>query len=412
MANFKKISAAAAALAMMGSLAACGSNSAYALTIDGEQVNAGIYIYYSYVAYNDAITTLTEQNSELDTTDDELVKEQIIDGKDVLTWIQDEAVNYCQEHVAINKKFEEEGLELSAEAEASVDEYVEYVWSSQSEAYEKNGISESSVNAIMEYTYKASELFLHFYEIDGVEGVTEEEVHDYYVENNARVQYVKFDLVDGAGEELEGDGLKDMEEMTEKYLAAVEKLDKEEDIREEMDSVKEEYSAYVTSVSNEALATATDAEGNTVTTTTTTTTEATTVEGETTTTTTTVPYANESLIARITTDEETKEEDVTYTPSKVVHDFIFDEAELNVPAIVEDEEANAKYLIVRYDIEERMTEDDLWTEEVQNNVVSAMFSDAFQEKLDAWCEEQKVDVNDAAVKRYDPFAIDFSETQE
>ncbi len=408
MANFKKITAAAAAFTMISSLVACGSNSAYALTIDGEQVNAGIYIYYSYVAYNEAISTLTEQNAELDTTDDKLVKEQIIDGKDVLTWIQDEAITYCQEHVAVNKKFEEEGLELSDESKTNVKEYVDYIWEEQSEVYEKNGISESSVTAIMEYTYKASELFLHFYEIDGVEGVTEEEVHDYYVENNARIQYVKFDLVDGAGEELDDAGIKAMDEMTEKYLAAVEKLDKEEDIREEMDSVKEEYAAYVTSISNEALATATDAEGNTVTTTTTTTTEATTVEGETTTTTTTIPYANESLIARVTTDEETDEEDLSYTPAKPVHDFVFDDAELNVPEIIEDEENNAKYLVVRYDIEERMTEDDLWTDDVKNSVISVMFSDAFQEKLDAWCEEQKVKINDVAVKRYDPFAIDFT----
>lgn len=412
MANFKKITAAAAALTMISSLVACGSNSAYALTIDGEQVNAGIYIYYSYVAYNDAISTLKEQNAELDTTDDKLVKEQIIDGKDVLTWIQDEAVNYCQEHIAVNKKFEEEGLELSDESMTNVKEYVEYIWEEQSEVYEKNGISESSVTAIMEYTYKASDLFLHFYGIDGVEGVTEEEVHDYYVENNARIQYVKFDLVDGAGEELDNAGLKAMDEMTEKYLAAVEKLDKEEDIREKMDSVKEEYAAYVTSVSNEALATATDSEGNTVTTTTTTTTETTTVEGETTTTTTTIPYANESLIARVTTDEETDEEDLTYTPAKSVHDFVFDDAEINVPEIIEDEENNAKYLVVRYDIEERMTEDDLWTDDVKNNVVSAMFSEAFQEKLNGWCEEQNVEINDAAVKRYDPFAIDFTSEEQ
>ncbi len=407
MSNFKKLTAAAAALTMMGSLAACGSNTAYAMTIDGVEVPAGIYIYYSYVAYNDAINTLTEQNAELDTTDDELVKEQIIDGKDTLTWIQDEAINYCKEHVAVNAEFEKAGLELSADDLSYVDEYVEYVWGSQEDAYIKNGISEDSVYAIMEYTYKASELFMHYYEVDGVEGVTEDEVRQHYIDNTARVQYVRFDMVDGAGAELDEKGKKDMEKMVNDYLSAVKKLSASDKIGKEMDSVKEEYNAYVTSISEEALATATDAEGNLVTTTTTAAT--TTAEGETTTTTTTVPYANEAIIRKVTTDENTKEEDVSYAPSKAVYDYIFNEAKENKADVVLDEENNAYYLVVRYNIEERMTEDDLWTEESKDGVISAMFSDTFQEKhLSAWCEAQNVKINDAAIKRYDPFKIDFS----
>lgn len=409
MANFKKIAAGAAALAMMGSLAACGSNTAYALTIDGEQVNAGLYIYYSYVAYNDAISTLTEQNAELDTTDNDAVKDQVIDGKDTLTWIQDKAITYCGEHVAVNKDFEAAGLSLTEEEIDEVNSSVESFWETNAEVFEENGISESSVRQIIEYTYKASNLFLYYYDIDGKEGVTEEEVHEYYTDNNARVQYVRFDLVDGTGAELDEDGKAEIEDMVENYLAAVEKLSSAERIADKMDEIKESYNAYVTSISEEAIAaTATDEEGN-VTTTTTTTTEATTTsEGETTTTTTTVPYANESIIVKATTDEDTTEDDITYSPSKTIHDYIFNEAEINKPSMVYDEENNAYYLIVRYDIEERMTEDDIWTDDQKTAAVSTMFSDAFQEKLDAWVEAQNLEVNKAAIKRYDPFKIDFT----
>lgn len=409
MANFKKIAAGAAALAMMGSLAACGSNTAHALTIDGEQVNAGLYIYYSYVAYNDAVSTLTEQNEELDTTDKDVVKDQVIDGKDALTWIQDKAITYCGEHVAVNKDFEAAGLSLTEEEIDEVNASVESFWETNAEMFEENGISQDSVRQIMEYTYKASNLFLYYYDIDGKEGVTEEEVHEYYTDNNARVQYVRFDLVDGTGAELDEDGKADIEEMVEDYLAAVEKLKDEDRIADKMDEIKESYSAYVTSVSEEAAAaTATDEEGN-VTTTTTTTTEATTTsEGETTTTTTTVPYANESIIVKATTDEDTKEEDITYSPSKTIHDHVFNDAEINKASMVYDEENNAYYLIVRYDIEERMTEDDIWTDDQKKAAVSAMFSDAFQEKLDGWVEAQNLEVNKAAIKRYDPFKIDFT----
>ncbi len=407
MANFKKIIAGTAALAMMGSMAACGSNTAYAMTIDGVQVKAGVYIYYSYLAYNEAVSTIAEQDPELDTTDDELLKEQVIDGMETLEWIQDKAKTYCQEHVAVNKDFDAAGLTLSEETISEIDSSMESFWAENEEAFESNGISEASIREIMEYTYKASDLFLHYYDIDGVEGVTEEEVYDFYVDNNARVQYVRFDLVDGSGAALDDNGKADMEKMVEDYLAAVEKLDEEDEIGEKMDEIKEEYSAYVTSISEEAAAaTATDAEGNVTTTVTTTTTTAATDENGETTTTTTAPYANETILVKATTDEETSEDEITYSPSKIVHDHVFEEAEFNEPAMIFDEENNAYYLIVRYDIEERMNEDDIWADDRKKSTVSTMFSDAFQDKLDEWCAAQAVDLNSAAVKRYDPFDID------
>ncbi|MGN0584753.1 MAG: hypothetical protein ACI4JD_04795, partial [Ruminococcus sp.] len=400
MANFKRIAAAAASIAMLGSLAACGSNTAYAFTIDGEKVNAGVYIYYSYVSYNEAINTLTEQNSELDTTDDKLVKEQQIDGKDTLTWIQDKAATYCKEHVAVNKEFDAAGLTLSADTLTEIDTAMETFWSENQKGFEKNGVSEGSVREVLEYTYKASELFKYYYNIGGEEGTTEDEVYDYYVDNTARVQYIRFDAVDGAGEKLEGSGETKFKKMVDDYLAAVEKLNDEKKIEDEMNTIKEEYSAYVTSVSEEAAAeaaaTATDENGSTITTTTTTTIATTTSEGETTTTTTTVPYANESIVAKVTTKEDTKEEDLYYTPCKAVHDFVFEKAKTNKPEVIYDEENNAYYLVVRYDIEKRMTDDDLWTDSQKEGVVAAMFSDAFQDKLDTWVAALDVKTNEAA----------------
>lgn len=413
MANFKRIAAAAAAAAMAGSLAACGSNTAYAFTINGERVDAGIYIYYSYVAYNDAMTTLSEQDPELDITDDDAVKELQIDGKDTLTWIKDKAAKYCKEHVAVNNEFDAAGLTLSEETQAEIKDAMDYMWSGSEEKFEKNGISETSVHDIIEYTYKANDLFYYYYKIDGEKGITEDEVYDYCVDNTARVQYIQFDAVDGAGEKLEGSDETKFKGMVDDYLAAVEKLNDEKKISKEMDTIKEEYNAYVTSVSEEAAAeaaaTATDENGELVTTTTAVTT---TSESETTTTTTTVPYANESIIAKVTTKEDTKEEDLTYTPNKTVYDFIFEKAKTNKPEVIYDEESNAYYLVVRYDIEERMTDDDLWTDDVKDGVVSAMYSDAFQDMLDEWVSKLDIKTNDAAIKRYDPFKIDFSDEQQ
>ncbi len=413
MANFKRIAAMAAAAAILSSMAACGSNTAYALTIDGEQIKAGIYIYYSYLAYNDAVQTIASQDSEIDTSDKEVVKKQKIDGKDAYDWIQDKALSYCKEQAAINKEFKAANLTLPEETQTELDTTMETFWEQNKENFMKNGISESSIYDIMEYTYNANEVFYYYYGIGGADGVTEKEVHKYYVENTARTQYVAFNAVDGVGEALEGSAKTKFEKMVDGYLAAVKKLDESDEIEEKMNSIQEEYNAYVTSVSEEAAATATvtNEAGETVTVTTTTTAKTTTSEGETTTTTTTIPYANEALIPKVTTDEDTKEEDLTYTPNKTVYDYIFDKAKINEPDVVYDEESNTYYLVVRYDMEDRMTADDVWTEQLQRGVVSAMYSKDFQDRLDKWVEALDVKTNDAALKRYNPFELKFENEQ-
>ena len=86
--KWKKAAAALAAAAMTVAGAGCtvGSGSAYAMTIDGEQINAGIYIYYSYASYMELTQTLQSQNSELDVKDDNVVKEQKMDGVSSEEW--------------------------------------------------------------------------------------------------------------------------------------------------------------------------------------------------------------------------------------------------------------------------------------------------------------------------------------
>ena len=79
---------------------AVGDGSAYAMTIDGEQINAGIYIYYSYASYMELTQNLQSQNSELDVKDDNVVKEQKMDGVSSEEWIKNKALEYCQRYVA------------------------------------------------------------------------------------------------------------------------------------------------------------------------------------------------------------------------------------------------------------------------------------------------------------------------
>ena len=344
--------------------------------------------------------------------------------------------------------------------ESTIDSF----WDTNGETYEKNGISKNSVKSVLENTYMTNEVFLYYYGVDGEEGTTEDDLKQYYEENNARVRYIKFDLTDGNGEALDDAGKKEMKAKVEDYLGEINALKGDEDAMEdEMDNVQSDYNAYVTSISEEAAAatatSATDADGNEIAATT----EATTVAAETTTettaaaeesaatetagaeeaaettaaeesaseetttteaavetdengsevtTTTTAPYANEQIIAKVTTKENTKEEDVTYNPCKNVYDYVFGDGQKNygVATVVEDD--TAYYIVMCRDIKERMTEDDLWTETQQNTVISQAYSDAFEDMLDGWTGEQKVEKNDSAIKKYDAFKIDMDSSSQ
>ena len=421
MIKWKKLAATVVAAAAAVSCVGCGNQAlAYPLTIDGVKIKAGIYIYYSYQAYTEATSTIQKQNSDLDTTDEEVVKAQTIDGKDAETWIKDRTMEYCKEFVAIQKDFDAKGLTNQ------VKNYISSAWDSSGETFEKNGIAESSVQDIFLSTYKEQELFQHYYGADGEKGVTEDELKEYYEDNDARVRYITFNLKDGNGDLLKDDGKKEMKSMVEDYLSVLKTLKDEDAINDKMDTIQEEYNAYVTSISEEAAAAtaettadteetvtraASDADSSDETTTTTVSGATEEESSDTTeTTTTTAPYANESIITKVsTTDEKDKdnEDSINYTPSKKAYEAIFNDAKTDVPFIVEDDEAY--YLIVRFDITKRMTDDDLWTEDQMKAVASRKYWDNFTDDKKEMANALNIDQqSDRAIKKYDPFKLDFS----
>lgn len=458
MKKLSRLAALAAAAATTCLFGACGSSTANALTINGMQVKAGIYIYYSYTAYNEAIDTISTQNSELDTSDDKLVKKQTINGKSTLNWIQDRAQKYCQEYVSVLQKCEELGVTLTDDQVTTVDTQLAQVWEQRGETFRDNGISEDSIRCILEYTYYATDLFLYYYDVDAAEGVKDSEVQDFYAENNARVRYITFNLKDGNGEALtDSKDIQNMKDMVNGYCDDVKKCTSEEDKLAKFNDIQSEYNAYVTSLSEEAAGATTSSDAASGTTTTTTagetdaaeeteaaaqttvaaenapasedaavTTTAAAAEGETTTTTaaestdttetttTTNIHANEQIIAKVTTapakDDDgivTTTTEPTYQPSKAAYDAIFaEDVTYDAPFVVEDD--TAYYLIMRMDIRDRMTADDLWTEDRVQSVISQMYSDAYMDKMDEWTAAQTVEVNKRAVKRYDPFDIELS----
>lgn len=322
--------AAAALLSVCTALTcvSCGEKTANAMSVDGKDVRAGIYLYYAINAYNDAVSELTDQGEKFEdaeTTKDikKIVKNIQLDGVSVEEWIQNKAVEYCQTFVAIENEFDKLGLKLEGSELASIESTVESNMENFADFFKETGIGEKSVRDIVTSSYKQSKIWDAYYGEGGSKDIKEDTLKDYYADNHFRIKYIEMPLKDGEGNLLKADGKAEIEEMAKDYLARLaKKQGSEKDLMAEFDYLIDEHNNYVTSLSQAAVTT-TDDEGNPVTTATTpkaTTTETQTTtedgtttpaEGETTTT-----AADETTAEPVSGDETTTTTAVTTTEAE------------------------------------------------------------------------------------------------
>ncbi len=514
MSVFKKATAFLTAVGLIGTMAGCGYNTRDALEVNGYKVPAGVYIYFANTAYNQAVSQLKTEKPDLDTEDKKAVQAETLEGKDVRTWIEDKATEMVVDFVATEQKFDELGLELSEEDNLTLENMMDYYWSSNQEVMEKNGVGEESFKKILVSSYKSDAVFQHYYGIGGELGVTEEELADFYAEDNIRAQFIKLSLTDASGNALEADKKAEIKKMAEGYKIRVEDALASGGVTAvmaEMNTIQTEYDNYQASITEEegteegvteaaAEETAAEteavaeskaesaadvteaeteaeeteaeteaeeteaesaaetspalagdaaeeetAEGET---------EAETAEGETEETeaeteaeaeetaaeteaaseeateaaeeetaeeategateaepeeeeTAATSFTNETIISVVHPEDYDDPKDIYYNPSEKAYNTIaaIKEADYGKPFLVEEEEQY--YLAVRYDIRERMTAEDLWTESAMNSANYSMHDKDFEELLDTWTTPMEVKRNAAAYRRYDPFKFEF-----
>ena len=129
------------------------------------------------------------------------------------------------------------------------------------------------------------------------------------------------------------------------------------------------------------------------------------------TTTTADPYANDRLIQKKTTaaesEEKSSETTVAETESekqdKAFNDHLF-EMEFG-KAEVYDYSDDEIYVVIRGDLRERMTEDDLWSEDYVEQLLQMRFYDEFTESMEKLAKESEVNKNNRAYNRYAPFKL-------
>ena len=400
MKTIKRIAAAAAAvcLAATGCSATVGNGTQKAMSVDGYDIGAGMLVYYTIQAYDNAVNMLSDQNEGTPELKD--VKNSKIDEKDATDWIQDKATDECITFAAVEKMYEEIGGELSQENKDEAKQIAEYYYNMDSRA-EDNGVSLETFNKIAEASYKQEDLFKHYFGIGGEKGCTDDELKDYFDENYARVKYITISLTDENGEKMSDDELREIRKMADEYARKINKKSDNMDKMWELDDCSKDYQEYVAS---RVTTTASEEESPETTTT--------AAETEPAETTTTDPHANERIFQKQTTAAESDSSDTETTAEPTESeknynnflDFIFNDLELNKAEVYEYDKENL-YVVIRGDLRERMTEDDLWTDDYKLNLLQARYYNDYTDFVKEYAASLPVEKNSAAYRRYAPFKL-------
>ena len=267
----KKAAAALLAVCTAFGCASCGENTANAMTVDGYDVRAGIYLYYVTTAYSEAINVLSDGGQSFDeakTTKEikAIMSKSKIDNVSAETWIQNKAAEHCTDFVEVEREFDSLGLKLTGEQLAQIKAQTATYMNYCGKFYENSGISEQSVKDVVTNEVKQNAIWEAYYGDEGSVGVKESDMIDHYAENHLRIKYIAVPLKDGEGNLLKGDEKKAREAMADDYLnRANKKVGDEAALMEEFDYLIEEEIHYQASLS-EAAVTTTDDQGSTITT--------------------------------------------------------------------------------------------------------------------------------------------------
>ena len=118
--------------------------------------------------------------------------DQKIGDQSISDWVLDDVEKQAKIYMAVNQKFEEEGLELSEEELSTLDAQIASYYPQYQTyyAYDLKGISEDSFREVMLLASKQSKLFQNIYGEGGTQEVSNEEMKQYYSEHAAKYKAI------------------------------------------------------------------------------------------------------------------------------------------------------------------------------------------------------------------------------
>ncbi len=209
---FKRLTAIFLSAVLAFSLAGCTfSTPAVVMTVDGEDVAAGIYLIYQFGAYADA------RSKAADFTKD--VFKQEIDGKSAESWIYDETVARVKTHIYVERAFAESGLSFTDDMLTSYTAQLETSWTQNEKELTKNGIGKASYIAYNMNEAKKSLLFSDKFVADTANAVTDASARAYMEEKYSRIASVTLPVTTSDYKELDADKTAEIKKLADELLA-------------------------------------------------------------------------------------------------------------------------------------------------------------------------------------------------
>lgn len=206
--RFKRAACGALAAALLLTTGCAQNGAPWAYRAGDVQLPVGVYIYYMLNASSAAETKLTElhEGEEGYTVPayKQMLKEDI-DGQTGDAFIRAEAEQSAKEHIAVEQKFAEKGLELTESELSYAKSSATGTWDGNQEFFNENGIAESSIRLIYENSLKTEKLFQETYGEGGERAATDEELQAHFAENYSKVDLMVFtkDFSGESGEDVE-----------------------------------------------------------------------------------------------------------------------------------------------------------------------------------------------------------------
>lgn len=409
--GFKKITAAIVAAAAAVSMSGCMDNGKI-MTVDGMEINNGIYLYYQQTAYSTAQTKISEaQQEKLDKLADEIVNqtssdsssdtssssseikyfEQTIDGKSTSQWVKDETLRLVKQYVGVLRLCEQKGISLEQSEIDEIAEQVKGVWENSDyymqyffgcdtagQYYESNGVGRESYTLISNEKALKDKLFVKLYDKDGENPTPDEEVAAYAKENYACGVVLGFPYKDYKGNTLTSDSdKKAVDDLAEEYANRISNgeslidIKYDYDLKEERDEAREQIEDYY---------------------------DKNPVEGK-----TKEEYLAEEL-EKLTVDREESEDDIieffkkdNNTLVAEVSEFMFNAKDDGKATLLKTE--GSVFVIVRYDVTGK-TE---WIEDNRTTILMELKNDDFNKYLDDFSANLSVNANSYLVDtKYKP----------
>lgn len=423
MAKLKKLAALCSAAIMALSVAGC-SNTSYVMSSNGENVKAGVYLYNMVNTLYVQTMMMYYQNGITDNYFD-----QEVDGKKFSDYLSEQAMKSTKEYVAVVRKFDELGLELTDDELKNVNKQINDSWNQQKTYFENQGISKESIKLVQQASLKRSKIFDYYYAKGGIEEVSDDDINKYINENYLRYKQIYIAKSTDTDEDSAKKANEQSKKLRDEYLNKAKGLS-----FDEFDSVIDEYNAYVAAQSSEgndtdssaAEDTSSAAEDSLEETEDTSsaaesvnsadesvaeTADSTVNENE-----SSAESSTDSQAESESSDENSDTEENKYPNETMTSYGSLKEEELkesngkmltkikgmDVGKAEAYEDDNGYYILIKGDVSERAAE---YASENREDLIVEMKTDAFQALLDKWVEEADITVNDKAINRYTPEVV-------